>query len=161
MLVYFYFRLLLLWEFKFYELYAVYYCSLSIQHNTWNIVATQQRCVEWKHLENHSTISPYCSIFRRKQTFLAVSGLFWWQVTEAHLSLTKMEIYCVDIGFSQEAGGQRYRCVLRKNWGNIGSPDILLYSQANVSLPQFHGFWQKTHDFWVRDKKQYILRTNS
>ena len=114
-LVYLYFRLLFLWEWKRYEPYAVYYCSPSIQHNIWNVVEAPQRFVERKHLEKHLNISPYCSIFRKKQIFLAVSGLFWLQVTEAHLSLNKREIYYADTGFFQEAEGQRNRCVLGKN----------------------------------------------
>lgn len=30
-----------------------------------------------------------------------------------------------------------------------------------MSLPQFHGCWQKTQDSWVRDKGQFITHSNS
>lgn len=75
-LVYIMFIQLSIQKLKFYEPYAVHYCTSSIRH-TWNAVAAQQTFVKWKHLENHTDISPYCPIFRKKQILLAISGQFW------------------------------------------------------------------------------------
>lgn len=51
-------------------------CSPGVRQDTWNGAAAPRGAVEWKHSEHHVPVSPHCSVFRKKQIFLAVSGLF-------------------------------------------------------------------------------------